>query len=403
MHLVSRYRQLASDCRHLAAMLTKPDDKQALELMATGWEKSADEREAMLRSQQHPEQSAVSFWRTWIVSGWRASKVRHRGSESSHQSRDQRQTSDGDSVAGGPLMIGGHAHPLTAHIAQRLRGAGIGREIDIPLPTQMAVLRRDRVVIVLALALLALLAWSYLLRLSTDMSMGGMDMTGFRMIPSGTGFRVPANSPWLAMEFALVFIMWTVMMVGMMTPSAAPMFLMYARIGRLTEAQGRPLVATGWFAIGYFVVWIGFSLLATLVQWVLERNALLDFRMANTSNILGGFLFLAAGLYQWTRLNEKCLTECQRPFGFVMRHGGYRRDAPGCLTLGLRHGAYCFGCCWALMALLLVGGVMNVLWIVSLALLALLERDVSRGLLLARLAGIVLIAGSVWLFSRGIS
>jgi predicted metal-binding membrane protein len=298
-------------------------------------------------------------------------------------------------------MIGNDADLITSRIAQALQDAGIGCEVWCP--PQATVLRRDRVVIVLALALLTLLAWSYLLWLSTDMSMGGIGMTGFRMIPSGMGLMVPAHIPWLAKEFALVFVMWTVMMVGMMTPSAAPMFLMYARIGRQTEAGSRPLAATVWFAIGYFLVWVAFALLATLVQWVLERNALLDFRMASTSDIFGGLLFLAAGLYQWTRLNEKCLTECQRPFAFVMRHGGYRRDARGCVMLGLRHGAYCVGCCWALMALLLVGGVMNMLWIVLLALLAFLERNTSRGLLVARLAGIVLIVGSVWFFSMGMS
>jgi predicted metal-binding membrane protein len=197
-----------------------------------------------------------------------------------------------------------------------------------------------------------------------DMSMRGLDMTGFQMISSGIGLMV---SLWSAKELAFLFVMWTLMMVGMMTLSVAPMFLMYARIGRQTEAQSRPLAATAWFAIGYFLVWVVFALLASFVQWVLERNALLDFRMAITSSVLGGLLFLVAGLYQWTRLNEKCLTECQRPFAFVMRHGGYRRDAPGCIMLGLRHGTYCVGCCWALMALLLVGGVMNVYWIVVLA------------------------------------
>src|SRR5262245_13674474 len=137
------------------------------------------------------------------------------------------------------------------------------------------------------------------------MSMGGMDMIGLRMIPSGMEAMMPASAPWLAREFALVFVMWTVMMVGMMTPSAAPMFLMYAQIGRRSEAQRRSLSATAFFAVGYFLVWVAFSLLASLVQWVLERNALLDFKMASTSNIFGGLLFLAAGLYQWTRLNQK--------------------------------------------------------------------------------------------------
>jgi predicted metal-binding membrane protein len=103
------------------------------------------------------------------------------------------------------------------------------------------------------------------------------------------------------MEFAFVFAMWVVMMVGMVTPSAAPMILMYARVGRQTEAQGTPLAATVWFSAGYFLVWAAFSLLATLVQWALERAALLDSAMASTSNLLGGLVFVAAGSYQWTR------------------------------------------------------------------------------------------------------
>ena len=311
------------------------------------------------------------------------------------------------------LTTGPSARPIAALIAQKLRDSGVGCEIVHPVPTDAAVVRRDRVVIVLAVALLTALAWGYLLWLSADMNMGGMDMggmdmggidmTALRMIPSGMGLMVPAEMPWRAMEFAFVFVMWTVMMVGMMTPSAVPMFLMYARVGRQIEAQGKSLSATLWFAAGYFLVWVAFALFATLMQWALERTALLDFTMASTDNVLGGLVFVAAGLYQWTRLNDLCLAQCQRPFAFVMGHGGYRRDAPGCVMLGLRHGAYCVGCCWALMALLLVGGVMNVLWIVLLALLAFLERVTSMGRLIARLAGIVLVAGGAWLFSMGMS
>ena len=141
-------------------------------------------------------------------------------------------------------------------------------------------------------------------------------------------------------------------------------------------------------------------------HWCNGRSSALpcsNFTMASTDNVLGGFVFIAAGLYQWSRLNDLCMAQCQKPFEFVMRHGGYRRDAPGCVMLGLRHGAYCVGCCWALMALLLVGGVMNVLWIALLALLAFLERVTSMGRLIARLAGIVLVAGGAWLFSMGMS
>src|SRR5436190_13857881 len=154
--------------------------------------------------------------------------------------------------------------------------------------TLETVLRRDRLVVAGALAVMAALAWGYVLWLAADMNMGGMEMTGFRMIPAGTGIMAPAYAPWKAIEFAFVFAMWAVMMIGMMAPSAAPMILMYARVGRQAKADSKPLAATGWFAAGYFLVWIGFSLAATLAQWVIERAALLDSQMASASNVLGG-------------------------------------------------------------------------------------------------------------------
>ncbi len=160
------------------------------------------------------------------------------------------------------------------------------------------VLRRDRIVVGTALAGLAALAWGYVLWLAADMNMGGMDMTGFRMIPAGLGIMAPANAPWRAIEFAFVFAMWAVMMVGMMAPSAAPMILMYARVGRQAAAEGTPFAATGWFAGGYFLSWIGFSLVATIAQWVLERAALLDVDMASASGALGAAILIAAGVLE---------------------------------------------------------------------------------------------------------
>jgi len=298
---------------------------------------------------------------------------------------------------------GHQSRELTAHIASRLRDAGIGCEIVNLVPTQTAVLRRDRIVIVLPLTLVTALAWSYLLWLSADMDMGGMDTTGLRMIPSGMGLMMAADMPWQTMGFAFAFALWTVMMIGMMTPSAVPMILMYARVGRQTQAHSRPLAATVWFATGYFLVWIAFALLATLVQWAFERTVLLDFTMATTSTVVGGLLFVAAGSYQWTKLKDVCLAQCQKPFAFLMRQGGFRGDVRGALMLGVRHGAYCVGCCWALTALLLVGGLMNVLWIVLLALFILLEKVAPFGRQIALLAGMVLIAGGAWLLSMGMS
>jgi predicted metal-binding membrane protein len=263
--------------------------------------------------------------------------------------------------------------------------------------TLETVLRRDRLVVACALAVIAVLAWGYVLWLAGDMDMGGMDMSGFRMIPAGTGIMAPANAPWRPIEFAFVFAMWAVMMVGMMAPSAAPIILIYARLGRQAKAVGKPFAATGWFAAGYFLAWIGFSLAATVVQWVFERAALLDSRMATPSNVLGGIVLIAAGVYQWTPLKDVCLAQCQTPLQFLMHHGGFRGDVPSCLLLGLRHGAYCVGCCWVLMALLFVGGVMNVLWIALLALLILLEKVTPFGRWVARAAGAACAAAGAWM------
>ena len=265
--------------------------------------------------------------------------------------------------------------------------------------TLETVLRRDRLIVAGALGVVFVLAWVYVLWLAADMDMGGMEMSEFRMVPAGIGLMAPAAAPWSAIEFAFVFAMWAVMMVGMMAPSAAPMILMYARVGRQGRMVGKPLAATGWFASGYFLAWIGFSLAATLIQWLLERKALLDPRMASASNTLAAVVLIAAGVYQWTPLKNVCLTQCQTPLGFLMRHGGFRSDVPGCVGLGLRHGAYCVGCCWVLMALLFVVGVMNVLWIALLALLVLLEKLTPWGRWVARAAGGACVVAGVWMLS----
>ena len=268
--------------------------------------------------------------------------------------------------------------------------------------TLQAVLRRDRLIVASALGVIFALAWVYVLWLAADMGTDGMNMNGFRMVPAGMGMLAPAAAPWSAVEFALVFVMWAVMMVGMMAPSAAPMILMYARVGRQARVgqgriAGKPLAATGWFAAGYFLAWVGFSLAATLVQWVLEREALLNARMASANILLGAVVLIAAGIYQWTSIKNACLAQCQSPFRFLMSHGGFRNNVLGCLHLGLLHGTYCVGCCWVLMALLFVVGIMNVLWIALLALLVLLEKLTPWGRWVARIAGAVSIAAGAWM------
>lgn len=260
-----------------------------------------------------------------------------------------------------------------------------------------AVLRRDTAVVIAAVATITALAWADLVWLANDMSMGGMDMAGFRMIPAGQGLMMPVKTPWQPIEFAYVFAMWVVMMIGMMTPSVAPMILLYAKIGRQAEAAGQPFAASAWFASGYLLSWTLFSLLATLTQWTLERAALLSPTMASASNVLGGIVLIAAGLYQWTPVKDACLSSCQAPLSFIMRHGGFRREPSAAMLLGLRHGLYCVGCCWALMALLFIGGVMNLLWIAALAILVLLEKVLPFGRIVGRVAGVAFIAIGAWL------
>jgi predicted metal-binding membrane protein len=265
-----------------------------------------------------------------------------------------------------------------------------------------AVLRRDRVVVAAALAVLTALAWAYVWWLAADMDMGGMDMSGFRMIPAGMGLMMPTTAPWSAIEFAFVFAMWAVMMIGMMTPSATPMILIYARVGRQAAQQGKPLAASACFAAGYLLAWIGFALAATSAQWALERAALLTPMMAGASGIFSAAVLIAAGVYQWTPLKDACLRQCQAPWLFIQRHGGFRPDVPGSLALGALHGAYCIGCCWILMAILFVGGVMNVLWIAAIAILVLAEKVVPARRVISRTAGAGLFAGGAWLLAQAL-
>lgn len=264
------------------------------------------------------------------------------------------------------------------------------------------VLKHDRAVVAACLLALVMLAWAYLLWLAADMGMGGMDMEGFRMIPSGRGLMVPVAAPWLPIEFAFVFLMWAVMMVGMMTPSVAPLILLYARVGRQAAARQQPFAASAWLAGGYLLAWIFFSLIATAAQWAVERAGWLTPAMESANNAFAGLTLVAAGLYQWTPLKDACLRQCQSPLQFIQRHGGFRGDAAGSLVLGVRHGLYCVGCCWMLMALLFVGGVMNVLWIAALMIFVLLEKVVPAGRVISRVSGAGFLAAGVWLIAHSL-
>jgi predicted metal-binding membrane protein len=175
--------------------------------------------------------------------------------------------------------------------------------------------------------------------------------------------------------------------------------LLYARVGGQAANKGKTLAATWWFAAGYVLVWTAFAFAVTLAQWVLERESLLTPAMAGSGGVFGGIVMIAAGLYQWMPLKDACLRQCQAPWSFIQQHGGFRGDALGSLWLGARHGIYCVGCCWALMALLFVGGVMNVLWIAAIMVFVLAEKVVPAGRAISRIAGLGFLAWGVWLLA----
>jgi predicted metal-binding membrane protein len=250
------------------------------------------------------------------------------------------------------------------------------------------VLRRDRIIVLAGLISVAALAWAYTVYLAHDMGNMHMGM--------GMGMAMPKMQSWSLMDFVSMFLMWAVMMVAMMVPTAAPMILIFANVNRKRQEQERPYVPTAVFLSGYLLVWTGFSVLATLAQWGLHEAALLSPMMVSTSPILGGILLLAAGIFQWTPLKYACLKHCRSPLSFLMTD--WREGYRGALIMGLRHGGYCTGCCWFLMALLFVAGVMNLLWVATITAFVLVEKAVPRGDLVGRIAGVALcIAGLIML------
>jgi predicted metal-binding membrane protein len=255
-----------------------------------------------------------------------------------------------------------------------------------------------RFIILAALLLLTLLAWSYVLWVRAGMMAPSPDMPSMSMAEMAA-MASPGFTPWSPGHFLFIFAMWAVMMVGMMLPTVTPMLLLYMRLAQQAGASGRPFAATVWFAGGYLLVWTGFSLLATLAQYGFERLALLTPMMQSANILFGAALLVAAGLYQWTPPKSACLSQCRAPLAFVQRHGGFRAERRHAVRLGVLHGAYCVGCCWALMALLFVGGVMNILWIVGLMILMLAEKIMPGGRILSKIAGVAMIAGGIWYFA----
>jgi predicted metal-binding membrane protein len=242
-------------------------------------------------------------------------------------------------------------------------------------------LRHDRLVVLAALAVVVALAWVYLL-LGAGIEMPQMDMGGghFMLMP-------PA---WTLGYALLIFLMWAIMMAAMMLPSAAPTILLVSALGRSGAGRG---TTAALFGLGYVLVWMSFSLAATALQWALDTLGLLSATMAIADVAAAGIVLIAACVYQWTPLKQACLLHCRSPIAFLLNH--WHRGAMGAVINGMRHGTFCLGCCWMLMLLLFVGGLMNLLWIAGLALLVLVEKLLPWGGRMSRVTGVVLIGSGI--------
>jgi predicted metal-binding membrane protein len=247
-----------------------------------------------------------------------------------------------------------------------------------------SLLRRDRAIVISGVVAVVAIAWGYTIYVAQSNADMGASM----------GMAMGNVRSWSGVDFSLMFVMWVVMMVAMMVPSAAPMVLMFATVNRRRREQSRPFVATSVFLSGYVVVWTGFALAATLGNWGLHQASLLTSMMGGSSSgYLGGGLLLAAGVFQWSQLKYICLTHCRSPLSFLM--SGWREGTGGAFKMGLQHGRYCLGCCWVLMALLFVLGVMNLVWIAALAAFVLAEKVIPAGDKVSKLTGALLMAWGV--------
>src|SRR5918998_3388968 len=256
----------------------------------------------------------------------------------------------------------------------------------MPIEATETVLRRDRIVVLSGLALITALAWTYVSSLASDMQ--NMEMATEMAMPQ-------MQETWGVTDFVLTYVMWAVMMVAMMTLSASPMILMFAGINRRRREQQASYVPTYVFLAGYLAVWAAFAVLATAAQWGLHDASLLSSMVAITSPVVGGVLLVAAGIYQWTPLKHACLSKCRSPLGFVLNE--WREGGRGAFLMGLKHGGYCTGCCWSLMALLFVAGVMNLLWVAAIAGFVLIEKVAPAGHRMGQAAGVLMVAGGAWM------
>lgn len=246
-----------------------------------------------------------------------------------------------------------------------------------------AVIRRDRMVVLTGLAAVVGAATIYTVTMAGQLSKP-IDMAFMPTSHAAMGHQH---------TFLTLFVMWTIMQVAMMSPTAVPMILMHGKVERHKNPQSFPFLPIGLFFLGYILLWGLFSLAFALIQVGMQAKGLLSPTMATTNTWLSGGILIAAGLFQFSSLKEACLKQCRSPVTYLMTE--WRSGRSGALLMGLKHGAHCVGCCWIIMALLFVAGVMNLFWMAAITAFVLIEKLTARGEMFGRIVGVGLIVWGV--------
>jgi predicted metal-binding membrane protein len=241
------------------------------------------------------------------------------------------------------------------------------------------ILKNDRLIVIAGIAALSFICWRYMAKMSVT-----------------TEFLISVHTahPWKINDLVSHFIMWLIMMIAMMLPTAGPMISTFSFISRKRKQKEQPYVNTSIFVMGYLIVSAGFSFLVSFLQWWLHNNALLTSVGASNSYLFSGVLLLAAGIFQWSKIKQACLRFCRNPFNFLMAN--WKEGIPGALHMGIKHGLLCTGCCWALMLLMFVGGVMNLLWMIVITAIILIEKMAPRGDIFAKAVGVAMAATGIY-------
>ena len=273
-------------------------------------------------------------------------------------------------------------------------------------PNISIVLEKDNLIVYLSILLIIIITGVYTI-FGIGMPMSAIEMTkmsGIFSIPSSMDMDMNMGSNNMDMDmgwsFSMaisMFLMWWLMMIAMMTPSAAPTLLLFHNLKRIGSERKRALSYTYFFLSGYLIVWAIFSLIACILHKFFDNSSITDIGMMQIRSIpFSGTLLIAAGIYQFTPLKNACLEKCRTPIDFLSSNN--RKGAQGSFIMGAHHGLFCLGCCWALMALLFVGGVMNLFWITGLALYVLIEKIIIKARWLDKIMGLILIVFGIFLF-----